>query len=115
VDDHRFFVAGLTSLINQTPNLEVCGVSHDGTQVLRDLRRLHPDLVILDVQLSRTDGLTIAAALRRMAVDLPLLFLSSLANGTIRRKALQLGACAFLEKTQEPERILDGIQRALTG
>jgi len=113
VDDHQLFVAGLSSLINQAGDLEVCGAAHGADEVVREVRRLHPDLVILDVQLRDTDGLAVAEALRRVVGDIPLLFLSSLADPQHRRRAERLGALGFLEKTQKPDSILEGIHRAL--
>lgn len=113
VDDHRFFVAGLSSLINHAADLEVCGSSLDGMRVVSEVRRLHPDLVLMDVKLPQTDGLTIARRLRRMLGDIPILFISSLADSRVRQQAFSLGALGFLEKTQEPNRLLEGIRRAL--
>ena len=113
MDDHRFFVAGLSSLINHAADLEVCGSSPDGIRVVRDVRRLHPDLVLMDVKLPHTDGIEVARSLRRLLGDIPILFISSLAGPRVRQQALGLGALGFLEKTQEPNRILEGIRRAL--
>ncbi len=113
VDDHRFFVAGLSSLINHAADLEVCGSSPDGTHVVRDVRRLHPDLVLMDIKLPGPNGLEVARSLRRILGNIPILFISSLAEPRLRERAARLGALGFLEKTQEPSRILEGIRRAL--
>ncbi len=113
VDDHRFFVAGLSSLINHAADLEVCGSAPDGTHVVREVRRLHPDLVLMDIKLPGPNGLEVARGLRRMLGDIPILFISSLAEPRLRERATRLGALGFLEKTQEPARILDGIRHAL--
>ncbi len=113
VDDHRFFVAGLSSLINHATDLEVCGSAPDGANVVRDVRRLHPDLVLMDIKLPGADGISVARSLRRLLGDVPILFISSLAGSRVREEALRLGALGFLEKTQEPGRLLRGIRRAL--
>ena len=113
VDDHKLFVVGLSSLINDSDDLEVCGFGHEAARVLRDVRRLHPDLVILDVQLRHTDGFAVARALRRVVGAVPFLFLSSQGDSQKRQMAVYLGARGFLEKTQEPGLILKGIRRAL--
>ena len=113
VDDHRFFVAGLSSLINHAADMEVCGSAPDGRKVVSEVRRLQPDLVLLDVKLPRVSGLDVARNLRRFLGNVPILFISSLAEPRLREEAASLGARGFLEKTQEPRRILDGIRRAL--
>lgn len=113
VDDHRFFVAGLSSLINHDTSMEVCGSAPDGRKVVSEVRRLHPDLVLMDVKLPRTSGLVVARNIRKFLGDIPILFISSLTEPRIREEAGSIGALGFLEKTQEPGRILDGIRRAL--
>lgn len=114
VDDHQLFVVGLSVLINDSADMEVCGTGHEEGQVLRDVRRLRPDLVILDVKLRHIDGFEVARALRRLVGEVPILFLSSLGDSQKRQMALYMGARGFLEKTQEPGLILEGIRRALT-
>ncbi len=113
VDDHRFFVAGLSSLINHDSAMEVCGSAPDGRKVVSEVRRLHPDLVLMDIKLPRTSGLVVARNIRKFLGDIPILFISSLAEPRLREEAVSIGARGFLEKTQEPGRILDGIRRAL--
>lgn len=114
VDDHQFFVAGLSSLINHAPDLEVCGSAPDGTRVVSEVKRLHPDLVLMDVMLPGTDGITIARSLRRILGSVPILFISSLASARVREQAQRLGSFGVLDKTQEPNRLLEGIRRALS-
>lgn len=113
VDDHRFFVSGLSSLINHAVDLEVCGSAPDGSHAVSDVRRLHPDLVLMDVLLPGADGFTVARRLRRVFGDLPILFISSLGGPRVREQVESAGSCGFLDKTQEPGRLLDGIRRAL--
>lgn len=113
VDDHRFFVAGLSSLINHADDMEVCGSAPDGRKVVSEVRRLHPDLVLMDIKLPRVSGLDVARNIRRFLGDIPILFISSLAEPRLREEASDLGARGFIEKTQAPQHILDGIRRAL--
>lgn len=113
VDDHGFFVAGLSSLINHAADLVVCGSAPDGSRVVRDVRRLQPDLVLMDIKLPGPNGLEVARQLRRLLGAVPILFISSLAEPRVRDEARSLGALGFLEKTQEPSRLLAGIRRAL--
>lgn len=113
VDDHRFFVAGLSSLINHDDNMEVCGSAPDGRKVVSEVRRLQPDLVLLDIRLPRTSGLIVARNIRRFLGAVPILFISSVAEPAVRAEAGQITTLGFVEKTQEPRRILEAIRRAL--
>lgn len=113
VDDHRFFVAGLSSLINHDGAMEVCGSATDGRRVVSEVRRLHPDLVLMDIKLPRTSGLVVARNIRRFLGAIPILFISSLTEPGIQAEAGRISELGFIEKTQEPRRILDAIRRAL--
>jgi DNA-binding NarL/FixJ family response regulator len=62
VDDHPTFRATARALL-QAEGFEVVGEADDGASALEAVRSLHPDLVLLDVQLPDTDGFTVAAAL----------------------------------------------------
>ncbi len=106
-------MAGLSSLINHDEAMEVCGSSADGRKVVSEVRRLQPDLVIMDVKLPRVSGLVVARNLRRYLGNVQILFISSLGEAHIREEACNAGAVGFLDKAQEPERIMDGVRHAL--
>jgi DNA-binding NarL/FixJ family response regulator len=62
VDDHPSFRATARAVL-EAEGFDVIGEAEDGTSALRTARQLHPDLVLLDVQLPDTDGFAIAAVL----------------------------------------------------
>ena len=62
VDDHESF-RDLARLLLSSEGFEVVGEAHDGASALEAARRLHPDLVLLDVQLPDSDGVAIAHSL----------------------------------------------------
>jgi DNA-binding NarL/FixJ family response regulator len=113
VDDHRFFTFALTSLINCEADLSVCGSGSEQSAVIADVARLTPDLVVLDVNLSRGDGVAMAAALRQVARSMPILFVSSLQNPQFEIDSRWLEPCSFVEKTKDPADIIRGIRQTL--
>ncbi len=62
VDDHPSFRATARALL-EAEGFDVVGEAEDGASALRAARSLHPELVLLDVQLPDTDGFAVAAAL----------------------------------------------------
>jgi DNA-binding NarL/FixJ family response regulator len=113
VDDHRFFTFALTSLINCEADLTVCGSGVEQSVVLSEVERLTPDIVVIDVNLSRGDGVAMAAALRQVARTVPIVFVSSLQNPQFEVDSRWLQPCSFVEKTRDPADIIRGIRQML--
>ncbi len=67
VDDHGLFLEGLRNLL-VSEGIEVVGLARDGLEALAEARRLHPDVILMDVQMPRCDG---AAATRLIKAEMP--------------------------------------------
>jgi len=113
VDDHRFFTFALMSLINSQADLSVCGVGHDEGSALDGIIRTSPDLLVMDMRLNAQDGLKMAASVRRLSKQVPILFVSSMQNPAFLQEAKWLEPCSFVEKTQDPVDIIHGIRQTL--
>ena len=70
MDDHPSFRASARALL-QAEGFEVVGEAADGAEALRAVEELHPDVVLLDVQLPDTDGFDVAARLTRQNASAP--------------------------------------------
>ena len=81
VDDHPSFRASARALL-QAEGFEVVGEAADGAEALRAAEELHPDVVLLDVQLPDTDGFDVAARLTRGAANAPAVVLTSSRDGS---------------------------------
>jgi len=103
VDDHRFFTFALASLVNTQADLAVCGVGHDESEAMEGIIHLSPDIVVMDVRLNASDGLSLATAVRRFSKHLPILFVSSLQKPSFEQDA----------KWQDPTDIIRGIRQTL--
>lgn len=103
VDDSAFMRHCISRALSAQPDLEVVGTAGDGIEALELVRRLQPDVVTLDVEMPRLDGLRTLEILMR-DMPLPVVMLSSLteagAPATIR--ALELGAVDFVTKPAPP-------------
>ena len=81
VDDHPSFRASARALL-QAEGFEVVGEAADGAEALRAVEELHPDVVLLDVQLPDTDGFDVAARLTRRNASAPVVVLTSSRDGS---------------------------------
>ncbi|HEU6435940.1 MAG TPA: chemotaxis response regulator protein-glutamate methylesterase [Nitratidesulfovibrio sp.] len=99
VDDSAFMRKALSSMLEKDPEISVVAVGRDGEEGLELVRKHNPDVVTLDIEMPRMDGLS---ALRRIMMEMPrpVLMVSSLttegAESTL--KALELGAVDFIPK-----------------
>ncbi len=99
VDDSAFMRKALSTMLQNDPEIRVVGMARNGEEGLEMIRRLDPDVVTLDIEMPRMDGLT---ALRHIMMEMPrpVLMISSLttdgAEATL--KALELGAVDFIPK-----------------
>ncbi len=99
VDDSPFMRKSLQKMLEDAPDLRVVGTARDGIDALEKLQELKPDIVTLDIEMPRMDGLT---CLKRIMAEcpLPVLMVSSLtqegAQATL--DALSLGALDFIPK-----------------
>lgn len=99
IDDSAFIRAVLTEILGRTPGVEVVGTAPDPIIALEKIRKLDPDVLTLDVEMPRMDGLTF---LRRLMVEdpRPVVMISSwtAANSEVALKALALGAFDYVAK-----------------
>lgn len=99
VDDSAFMRKALSTMLSKDPEIEVVATARDGEEGLELIRRHQPDVVTLDIEMPRMDGLT---ALRHIMMEMPrpVLMVSSLtsegAEATL--KAMELGAVDFIPK-----------------
>lgn len=101
VDDSALIRQLLTEILNQDPQIEVVGSAMDPYVAREKIKSLHPDVLTLDVEMPRMDGLTFLKNLMRLH-PMPVVMISSLtARGAdVTLQALELGAIDFITKPQ---------------
>lgn len=110
-DDERFRVV-VRSLL-EDDGFEVVAEAQDATETLALARRLQPDVVVLDLVMEGSDGLSTARRLLAERPDGPVVVISSLFDPVIEREASQLGAW-YLEKVEGVEALEHLITGAVT-
>ena len=106
--------SALTRMLEEDPEIKVIGQAGDGEEGLRKVEELNPDLVTLDLEMPRLDGIGMLERLMKTNPK-PVLIVSSLsvegAEPTLR--ALEAGALDFIPKYQEGGYSLDFLRREL--
>ena len=115
VDDHALCRSGLTELLEHRGNMEVVGATGDPAMVIPMLREHEPELLVLDLRLANTDGLSILRSIRANGLDTPVVILTMSDSEDDMSAALRAGVRGYLLKDMEPEAVIDAIGRATRG
>ncbi|UIX31114.1 response regulator transcription factor [Streptomyces sp. GQFP] len=92
-DDNPVVRAGLSALLGGHPDIEVVAEASNGTEAVSAAERMSPDVVLLDVRMPGTDGLT---ALPQLALLAPVMMLTYSSEPEVVRQALRQGASGYL-------------------
>lgn len=84
--------------VRQTEGFDAVGVAHTGTQALKEVIRLAPDLVLLDIHLPDTNGLELLQRMRDISPELDVLIISAAREADTVRRALRAGIVHYLIK-----------------
>jgi DNA-binding NarL/FixJ family response regulator len=115
VDDHPVVRQGMTQLINQETDLEVCGQIEEASKVIDLIKKIKPDLVILDLSLKDTSGIEVIKDIKVSYQDLPILVLSMHDESLYAERVLRLGAMGYIMKHEATEKIIFAIRQVLNG
>jgi DNA-binding NarL/FixJ family response regulator len=109
-DDQKIVREGLVSLIGLLPGITVVGAATDGDDAVRQALELEPDVVLMDLNMPRCNGVEATERLRRLRPDILVVVLTTYSDDAWVFSALQAGARGFLTKDAGAEEI----RRAIT-
>ena len=114
-DDHFIVREGLRLILETADDIEVVGEATDGAECLRLVPELNPDVILMDLQMPRMDGITAIEHLRKDHPEIAIVILTTYNEDDLMIRGLQLGACGYLLKDTSRESLLDTIQAAAKG
>ena len=115
VDDHALCRGGLAELLKHRGGMSVVGATGDPALVVPMLREQQPDLMLLDLRLATTDGLSLLRMVRAEGCDVPVVILTMSDSEDDRSAALRAGVRGYLLKDMEPDAVIEAIGRAARG
>jgi DNA-binding NarL/FixJ family response regulator len=113
-DDSVAVFDRVTELLTEVEGIELVGQAGDIRETSRLIEQLHPDIVILDLQMPDGNGLDILAAIKGKHSESIVIVLTNSEAASVRERSLKTGADFFLDKSNESERlpqIVTGIVR----
>jgi two-component system, NarL family, response regulator DesR len=114
-EDMHMVRGALRALLDLEPDIDVVGETARGDDVLDGVRRLHPAVAVIDIDLPGIDGLAATQLLRRHAPDCRVLILTALGRPGMLRRALAAQVDGFLPKDARPDRLADAIRQIAAG
>ena len=114
-DDQKVVREGLVSLIGLLPGITVVGAATDGNDAVRQAIELEPDVVLMDLNMPRCNGVEATERLRRLRPDILVVVLTTYSDDTWVFSALQAGARGFLTKDAGADEILRAITDVAAG
>lgn len=113
-DDHESVRRSLRTLIESHPGWEICAEAVDGRDALKKIKRLQPDLVVLDVGMPYLSGLEVARDVKRNGPETRILIVTIHSSEQVAREAWDCGAKGFMSKpdaARDLVRAMEAIQR----
>jgi DNA-binding NarL/FixJ family response regulator len=116
IDDHPLFRRGLEQLINSSDDdFNVCGEGSDAATGMEIIRRLQPDLAIVDLSLPGANGIELIKNIRAEFKQLPVLILSMHDESLYAVRGLRAGAQGYVMKEEALENVIVAIREVLAG
>lgn len=104
-DDDPLVLVGLRYLLRALPHVEIIAEASDGAEILPLLRTTPVDVVLSDIKMRRTSGMSVIPAIRAQHPHVRIVLMSSVVGDAIERHALNAGADACFSKNAPPEQI----------
>ena len=110
VDDHAMMREGIRSSLAKYPFLEIAGEAADGEEAMRKVNELGADVVLMDINMPRMNGLEATARMRKEAPAAKILILTAHKNPEYVRKIVDCGAHGYVLKDASPEELARAIE-----
>ena len=95
-DDHTIFRQGLRMLLEQEDDIEVVGEAANGNEAIELVKKLKPDIILLDIAMPEMDGLKVAQKLKKTLPETKIIVLTSYSDDQFLFEFLKVGVSGFV-------------------
>ena len=114
-DDHALVRMGIRRILEDTPDIDVVGDAQDGEDALLKVKKLQPDVILLDMKMPGIDGWEVIRRLKRSAAKSKIIALSALSTEPLPSRVLQLVAMGYLTKESSADEMTVAIRKVYRG
>ncbi|MGI8967614.1 MAG: response regulator [Chloroflexota bacterium] len=115
VDDHRLLRQGTRALLAEAPDIEIVAETHEGEEALALARRLHPDMVLLDIRLPGLSGIDVARVMRQDLPEIRILILTGYHHEQYVRALFAIGVHGYLLKDASGPELIKAVRNIQGG
>lgn len=115
VDDHPLVRQGLSQIVENEEDMEVCGEAENSAGAMRGVGDATPDAIIVDISLQGNNGLELIKNLKAIHEDIPILVFSMHDETIYAQRALRAGAKGYVMKKEPSTKIVDAIRKIIKG
>jgi DNA-binding NarL/FixJ family response regulator len=113
VDDHSIVRQGLRTLLESYPNIQVVGEASNGEEAVASAGKLQPGVVVMDISMSKMDGVTATRLIKSQYPQIAVVGLSANAQDYMEYAMRKAGAFEVLNKNSTVVELFGAIQRAV--
>lgn len=113
-DDQALVRGGFRLMLEQQPDLEVCGEANDGVEAVRLAQELRPDVILMDIRMPNLDGIAATEQLVHAGIS-RVLVLTTFDVDDYVVDALRVGASGYLLKDVDPEDLVTAVRAVVAG
>jgi DNA-binding NarL/FixJ family response regulator len=114
-DDHPVVRKGLRLSIEEDPGLIVIGEASDGETALAMIKKLKPDVAVLDIDMPKMDGLAVGRELAKQKLKTEIIFLTFHSDEDLFRAAMEIGSKGYILKDSASQEIVAGVRAVAAG
>ena len=114
-EDQAMVRGALSALLGLEPDIEVLGAAADGEDAWRELQRLHPDVLVTDIEMPRLSGLELAQRVQRHELATKVVIVTTFARAGFLRRALDAGVSGYLLKDAPAEDLAEALRKVHRG
>jgi DNA-binding NarL/FixJ family response regulator len=114
-DDHPLMRKGLRISIEEDAGLKVVAEAADGEEALAHLEKHRPDIVVLDIEMPKLDGMGVAREAARRGLDVKVIFLTLHMDEDLFQEAVELGCKGYILKDSAALEIVAGVRAVASG
>lgn len=115
VDDHAVVRSGLGAFLSVIPDLELVGEAENGELAVVRCGHLHPDVILMDLMMPGTDGVTATRLIREKYPQTQVIALTSFQEDELVQNAMRAGAIGYLMKNVSAQELTAAIRAAKSG
>lgn len=114
-DDHPVFLAGLKTVVDTEPDIEIVGQASDGDEALRMLEELRPDIAVLDIGMPKIDGVGLLTEVQQRRLPVQVIFMTMYRERKLYDKGMELGLRGYVLKDSASSDLIEAIRTVASG